>query len=80
MATILIRTSGSDGFTPPAGITQLGGSRNEAPEHWNCGDAALELGTARNRLLLRERLVRPRLVVEAQPRKKSTKISRNRTS
>jgi hypothetical protein len=31
MATILIRTSGSDGFTPPAGITQLGGSLNEAP-------------------------------------------------
>jgi hypothetical protein len=35
------------------------------PENRDSGDAALELGGPRNRLLLRERLVRTRLVVEA---------------
>jgi hypothetical protein len=36
----------------------------KSPEHRDSGDAALKLGTPRNRLPLRERLVWPRLVVE----------------
>jgi hypothetical protein len=37
----------------------------ESPEDGDSRDAALELGRTRNRLLLRERLVRTRRVVEA---------------
>ena len=37
----------------------------EPPENRDSRDAALELGGTRNRLLLRESLVRTRLVVEA---------------
>ena len=46
-------------------ITRLGGSRDGAPENRDSRDAALELGGTRNRLLLRESLVRTRLVVGA---------------
>ena len=37
----------------------------EPPENGDAGDAAVGLRRTRNRLLLRESLVRPRLVVEA---------------
>ena len=63
MATILIRASGSG--------VRARASRGspvvvmEPPENRDSRDAALELGRTRNRLLLRESLVRTRLVVEA---------------
>ena len=37
----------------------------EPPENWDSRDAARELSRTRRRLLMRERLVRTRLVVEA---------------
>ena len=37
----------------------------EPPENWDSRDAARELSRTRKRLLMRERLVRTRLVVEA---------------
>src|SRR6266446_2022619 len=63
MATILIRASGS-------GVRSRASRGSavvvmEAPENRDSRDAALELGRTRNRLLLRESLVRTRLVVEA---------------
>ena len=63
MATILIRASGS-------GVRSRASRGSavvvmEPPENRDSRDAALELGRTRNRLLLRESLVRTRLVVEA---------------
>src|SRR5947209_2643732 len=63
MATILIRASGG-------GVRSLASRGSavvvmEPPENRDSRDAALELGGTRNRLLLRESLVRTRLVVEA---------------
>src|SRR5213592_4969465 len=63
MATILIRASGS-------GVRSLASRGSavvvmEPPENRDSRDAALELGRTRNRLLLRESLMRTRLVVEA---------------
>ena len=63
MATILIRASGS-------GVRSRASRGSvvvvmEPPENRDSRDAALELGGTRNRLLLRESLVRTRLVVEA---------------
>src|SRR5438477_7477730 len=63
MATILIRASG--------GGVRSRASRGsavvvmESSENRDSRDAALDLGRTRNRLLLRESLVRTRLVVEA---------------
>src|SRR5207302_7416978 len=63
MATILIRASGS-------GVRSRASRGSavvvmEPPENRDSRDAALELGRTRNRLLLRESLVRTSLVVEA---------------
>ena len=63
MARILIRASGG-------GVRSLASRGSavvvmEPPENRDSRDAALELGRTRNRLLLRESLVRTRLVVEA---------------
>src|SRR5438046_9339001 len=63
MATILIRASGS-------GVRSRASRGSavvviEPPEHRDSRDAALELGRTRNRLLVRERLVRTRVLVEA---------------
>src|SRR5438309_6484469 len=63
MATILIRASGS-------GVRSRASRGSavvvmEPPENGDSRDAALRLARTRNRLLLRESLVRTRLVVEA---------------
>ena len=63
MATILIRASDS-------GVRSRASRGSavvvmEPPEDRDARDAALKLGGTRNRLLLRESLVRTRLVVEA---------------
>ena len=81
MATIVIRASGSgvharDGYNSHPRVGQCGScgpraSRGSAivvmepPENGDPRDAALGLARTRNRLLLRESLVRTRLVVEA---------------
>src|SRR6266404_3344824 len=63
MATILIRASGSGVRSSPSRGSAV--VVMEAPENRDSRDAALELGRTRNRLLLRESLMRTRLVVEA---------------
>src|SRR2546425_1864285 len=63
MATILIRASGGgvrSRASRGSGVVVM-----EPPENRDSRDAALELGGTRNRLLLRESLVRTRLVVGA---------------
>src|SRR5438034_580172 len=63
MSTILICASGTGvGSHAPRGSAVV---VMEPPENRDSRDAALELGRTRNRLLLRESLVRTRLVVEA---------------
>src|SRR6266480_3871169 len=62
MATILIRASGGGVRSSPSRGSAV--VVMEAPENRDSRDAALELGRTRNRLLLRESLVRTRLVVE----------------
>src|SRR5439155_6903069 len=62
MATVLIRASGSGRSRASRGSAVV---VMEPPENRDSRDAALELGRTRNRLLLRESLVRTRLVVEA---------------
>src|SRR5882724_5696642 len=63
MATILIRASGSGVRSrAPRGSAVV---VMEPPRTGDSRDADLELGRTRNRLLLRESLMRTRLVVEA---------------
>ena len=65
MATILIRASGSCVQRHPGASRGSAVVMMESAQNGDARDTALELGRTRNRLLLRESLVRPRLVVEA---------------